>query len=49
MSILAAGYLKPMEAINYIRGLPNVNAIVVGISTEQQARETFTLLGTEQK
>jgi hypothetical protein len=49
MSILAAGYLKPMEAINYIRGLPNVNAIVVGISTEQQARETFTLFGTEQK
>jgi hypothetical protein len=49
MSILAAGYLKPMEAINYIRGLPTVNAIVVGISTEQQARETFTLFGTEQK
>jgi hypothetical protein len=45
MSILAAGYLKPMEAIDYVRGLPNVNAIVVGVSSEQQARETFKLLG----
>ena len=46
MSILAAGYLKPTEAIDYVRGLPNVNAIVVGVSNEQQARETFRLLGT---
>jgi hypothetical protein len=46
MSILAAGYLKPKEAIDYVRGLPNANAIVVGVSNEQQARETFSLLGT---
>lgn len=46
MSILAAGYLKPKEAIDYIRGLPNSNAIVVGVSNQQQARETFRLLGT---
>ena len=46
MSILAAGYLKPKEAIDYIRGLPNANAIVVGVSNEQQARETFKLLRT---
>ena len=46
ISILAAGYLKPMEAIDYVRGLPNANAIVVGVSNEQQARETFRLLGT---
>jgi hypothetical protein len=45
MSILAAGYLKPKEAIDYVRGLPNANAIVVGVSNEQQARETFSLLG----
>jgi hypothetical protein len=44
MSILAAGYLKPKEAIDYVRGLPNANAIVVGVSNEQQARETFRLL-----
>jgi hypothetical protein len=46
MSILAAGYLKPKDAIDYVRGLPNINAIVVGVSREQQARETFRLLGT---
>jgi hypothetical protein len=46
MSILAAGYLKPSEAIDYVRKLPNANAIVVGVSNEQQARETFNLLRT---
>jgi hypothetical protein len=46
MSILAAGYLKPSEAIDYIHGLPNANAIVVGVSNEQQARQTFKLLKT---
>ena len=46
MSILAAGYLKPKEAIDYVRGLPNANAVVVGVSNEKQARETFSLLGT---
>ncbi len=37
MSILAAGYLKPSEAIEYIDNLPNINSIVVGISSGQQA------------
>ena len=49
MSILAAGYLNPKEAIVYVRGLSNSNAVVVGVSSEQQARETFKLLGTELK
>jgi hypothetical protein len=49
MSILAAGYLNPQEAIVYVRGLSNSNAVVVGVSSEQQARETFKLLGTELK
>jgi hypothetical protein len=49
MSILAAGYLNPQEAIFYVRGLSNSNAVVVGVSSEQQARETFKLLGTELK
>jgi len=44
MSILAAGYLKPEEAINYIKTLPNLRGIVVGVSKEHHARETFTLL-----
>jgi hypothetical protein len=45
MSILAAGYLDPKEAIGYVRGLQNAKAIVVGVSNERQARETFSLLG----
>lgn len=44
MSILAAGYLKLPEAIGYVRSLPNISAIVVGVSNEQQAKETFTAL-----
>jgi hypothetical protein len=46
MSILAAGYLKPGEAVDYVRGLSNTNALVVGVSNEKQARETFKLLAT---
>jgi len=44
ISILAAGYLEPREAISYIRTLPNLKGVVVGVSKEQHARETFKLL-----
>jgi len=44
MSILAAGYLKPPEAIDYIRTLPNLKGVVIGVSKERHARETFGLL-----
>lgn len=44
MSILAAGYLKPPEAIKYIGSLPNLEGVVVGVSKGQHARETFKLL-----
>ena len=44
ISILAAGYLKPPEAINYVRSLPNLKGVVVGVSKEVHARETFKLL-----
>jgi hypothetical protein len=44
MSVLAAGYLKPSEAIDYLVSLPNIDNIVVGVSKEEQARETFRLL-----
>jgi hypothetical protein len=44
MSILAAGYLKLPEAVNYIEGLPNLSGVVVGVSKERHARETFALL-----
>lgn len=41
MSVLASGYLKPAEAIEYMKTLPNIGGIVIGVSKEQQARETF--------
>jgi hypothetical protein len=44
ISILAAGYLQPTVAMDYLANLPNLKGIVAGVSTEQQARETFTLL-----
>lgn len=44
MSILAAGYLKPLEAIAYIGSLPNLVGVVVGVSKEHHACETFKLL-----
>jgi hypothetical protein len=44
ISILAAGYLKPQEAIDYIATLPNIKGVAVGVSKEQHVRETFNLL-----
>ena len=44
ISILAAGYLKPEEAIDYIATLPNIKGVAVGVSKEKHANETFSLL-----
>ena len=44
ISILAAGYLKPLEAIGYIANLPNIKGVAVGVSQEKHALETFNLL-----
>jgi hypothetical protein len=44
ISILAAGYLQPLEAIEYLAQLPNLRGVVVGVSRKQQALETFRLL-----
>lgn len=44
MSILAAGYLKLPEAIEYIKSLSNIKGVVVGVSKEKHAFETFKLL-----
>jgi len=44
ISILAAGYLKPTEAIDYIANLPNIKGVAVGVSKERHANETFKLL-----
>ena len=44
ISILAAGYLKPIEATEYIGSLPNILGVAAGVSKEQHAHETFKLL-----
>ncbi len=44
ISILAAGYLKPHEAFEYVRGLPNLSGVVVGVSSEAHAKDTFSSL-----
>jgi len=44
MSILAAGYLRIPEAVEYVRALPNLKGVVVGVSKESHAHETFRLL-----
>jgi len=44
ISVLAAGYLAPSEAIDYIATLPNIKGIAVGVSKEKHANETFKLL-----
>lgn len=44
ISILAAGYLKPKEAVDYIAGLPNIKGVAVGVSKEKHVIETFQLL-----
>jgi hypothetical protein len=41
MSVLAAGYLKPSEAISYVANLEGIVGVVVGVSRESQATETF--------
>lgn len=37
MSILAAGYLKPADAVGYLADLQGISGIVVGVSNESQA------------
>jgi len=47
MSVLAAGYLKPNEAIGYVRSLSHLKGVVVGVSNESQACQTFKLLSSK--
>lgn len=44
MSILAAGYIKLPEAVEYIEGLQNLKGMVVGVSKEKHAHDTFSFL-----
>ncbi|HSV49721.1 MAG TPA: hypothetical protein VLH35_05345 [Candidatus Acidoferrales bacterium] len=43
MSVLAAGYLKPAEAYSYVASLEGLSGLVIGVSKEYQATETFKL------
>jgi hypothetical protein len=43
-SILAGGYLGLAEAIDYVARLPGLAGIAVGVSTTQQASQTFKAL-----
>ncbi|MCP3684262.1 MAG: hypothetical protein GY861_16400 [bacterium] len=42
--ILASGYLKVPEATEYVKGLPGLSGIAVGVSKEHHAHETFKLM-----
>ena len=44
ISVLAAGYLKPAEAIDHIASLRNVKGVAIGVSKERHAHETFKLI-----
>ena len=44
MGILAAGYLELNGAIEYLRGLPNLGGVAVGVSSTEHAKQTFTKL-----
>jgi len=43
MSVLAAGYLKPAQAADYLTHLEGLSGAVIGVSKEQQAAETFQI------
>jgi hypothetical protein len=43
ISVLAAGFVRPNEAIEYIPVLPNIKGVAVGVSKEKHAKETFSL------
>lgn len=45
MSILAGGFVRLDQAVDYIRTLPRLSGIAVGVSTREHARDTFTKLG----
>lgn len=44
MSIMAAGYLELNEAVDYLQRVRNLSGVVVGVSSDKHAEETFTKL-----
>jgi hypothetical protein len=43
ISVFAAGYFKPNEALEYLKSLDNLKGVIAGVSTMQQAQYTFRL------
>jgi hypothetical protein len=43
ISVMAAGYFKPSEAVEYLVGQNNLKGFVAGVSSTKQAIETFTI------
>jgi hypothetical protein len=45
MSILAAGFVKPVQAVSYLKNLPEIKSVVVGASSKAHIDDTFKVLG----
>lgn len=46
MSVLAAGYLTLDDAMEYLKTLPDLSGVAVGVSSPKHAQDTFTKLKT---
>jgi hypothetical protein len=44
ISVLAGGYLGLDEAVRYLKGLPGLSGVAIGVSSEQHAEDSFTKL-----
>jgi len=45
--VLAAGILKPQEAFDYLKTVEFADIVTIGIASEEEAQETFSLLGSQ--
>ena len=43
ISVLAAGFVNPKDAAEYISGLPNIKGVAVGVSKQSHAQDTFEI------
>ena len=45
--VLAAGILQPQEAFDYLKTVEFANIVAIGIASEAEAQETFSLLNSQ--
>jgi hypothetical protein len=43
ISVLAAGFVKPKDAAEYIATLPSIRGVAIGVSKSSHAKDTFSL------